>query len=349
MPADGPRPGAPSSRAATWSESDEVEALEDMLYRGRQNLGRELFTIHSNAGPSTQDAAGSTDSGAGHTISGGTSSLRMTVAAWGRSASGAASGTAAAFVEDCQVDGFDASVSRQVEATSRSRALLLQSGPALSRSASDTVSPQLMSRRASSSVNLHAPSIPNSGPESGRGSLSMRMLPGSHRRNSQAAGPYSTGSCGIRPSGSGGGVSSEPVNDYGYGVESGAMASTATVSSSRQASKSRGPSRSSIYAASDISALMLPAPATAGDASDLSSLMVTESARAYGADGQNVTAGGTPSAKPGPGNNVGSAEENGSRLEGGVQQMTVTVSDSGGQSRHIGILDKFRLFGDRAC
>ena len=344
MPADGPRPGAPSSRAATWSESDEVEALEDMLYRGRQNLGRELFTIHSNAGPSTQDAAGSTDSGAGHTISGGTSSLRMTVAAWGRSASGAASGTAA-FIEDCQVDGFDASVSRQVEATSRSRALV-QSGSGHARPISAAVSPQLPSRRASSSVNLRAPSVPDSGPEPGRGSFSMRLLPGSRRRSSQAPGPCSTDSYGFKSSDPGGEVSNELVNYYGTGVRSGA---TAHVSSGRPASRSRGASRSSIYAASDISALMLPGPATAGDASDISALMVTESARPYGADGQNVTARGASLAKPGPENSVGSAVANGSHLEGGMQRMTVTVSSSRGQSWHIGLVPVPLLAFDIVC
>ena len=294
-----------------------------MLYRGGQNFGRELFTIHSNTGRSTQDAAGSTDSGAGHSLS-GDPSMRATVAAWGRSASGAASGTTAAFVEDCQVDGFDVRVSREVETTSRSRALAL-SGPGHARPISAAASPQLPSRRASSSVNLRAPSIPDSGPEPSRGSFSMRMLPSSHRRSSQAPGPCSTDSYGIKSSGPGGEVSNEPVNDYGTGVRSGAATS---VSSGRPASRSRGASRSSIYAASDISALMLPGPATAGDALDISALMVTESARAYGADGQKVTAGGAPSAEPGPGNNVGIAVANG--LEGGMQRITAMVSSSRG-------------------
>ena len=243
---------------------------------------------------------GSSDSGVGHTLSG----TRMAVAALGRSASGTA-----AFVEDCQVDGFDSSVSRQVEAASRGRASSQSSGPGSARLPTNAIlSPRLPSRRASSSVILRAPSIPNLGSEPGRGST--RPLPGSHRRNSQAAAPLGMDSNGDKPSDSGVEASNEPVNDYSTVVRSGAVA---PISSSRTvASRSQAASRSSIYAASVISAVMVTQPALAG---------------AHGAAGQNVKADGDPWAQSRSGDNTGSAVTAGSRSSRGG----VTVSCSAGQ------------------
>ena len=282
-----------------------------MLYHGHQNFGRELFTIHSNANPSTQNLTGSSDSGVGHTLSG----TRMAIAALGQSAPG----TAAAFVEDCQVDGFDSSVSRQVEAASRGRLSSHSSGLGSARLPVNAIlSPRLLpSRRASASVILRAPSIPSTASEPGRGV--MRLLPvGSHRRGSQAAAPLGTESNGDKPSDSGGEASNEPVNDYSMVVRSGAVV---PVSSSRTvASRSQAASRSSIYAGSDISAGVVVTQPAIADAP-------------AGAAGQNEKADGDPWVQRGTGDNTGSGDNAGSAVttgsccpEGGIRQNNITVS-----------------------
>ena len=334
---------------ATHSEGDDIGEMEEMLYLGRRmSLGRELFTIHSNVGPMTQDALGSSaDNSAGggivyRTASGEPSTMSLSVgpASWparGRSASGgtvATSSRTAAFVEDSQVDGDDEEdISRQIEAmTSRGslRAAALMK-PITARAI--IASPQhLPNRRASSSANLRVQSTTSSGPEPG--SSPMRLFPGgrssSHRRNSQpAAGAEPPlgrwGSSGARlgvSAAAGPEVGDSPavVDDYGDSMTRSRAAALATVGSIRGGvdSRSRAPSRSSAYALSDFSALMAPTePSAAAYAEGAASA------------GQNVNAVGKPLAKPCPG---GSAmATTGSGLKGGVPPTTVTVSTLAGK------------------
>ena len=331
---------------ATHSESDDIGELEDMLYLGRRmSLGRELFTIHSNVGPTTQDALGSsTDNSVGggivyRTASGEPSTMLMLAGAVrGRSTSGGPavpSSRTAAFVEDSQVDGDDEEdISRQIEAmTSRGslRAAALMK-PITARAI--IASPQhLPNRRASSSANLRVQSTTSSGPEPG--SSPMRLFPGgsssSHRRNSQPAAGVEVplgrwGSSGARlgaPAAAGPEVGDLPavVNDYCDSVTRSRAAALATVGSIRGGvdSRSRAPSRSSAYALSDFSALMAPTePSAAAYAEGAASA------------GQNVNAVGKPLAKkPGPGGSAMATA--GSGLKGGVPPTTVTVSTLAGK------------------
>ena len=303
---------------ATHSEGDDIGELEEMLYLGRRmSLGRELFTIHSNVGPMTQDALGSSaDNSAGggivyRTASGEPSTMSLSVgpASWparGRSASGgtvATSSRTAAFVEDSQVDGDDEEdISRQIEAMS------LRGSLRAAVLARPITSPQqLPSRRASSSANLRVQSATSSGPEPG--SSSARLFPdsSSHRRNSQpAAGLAATqgwrGSSGARF------ADSAAAGD----AQSGATMLTSTVGSLRGGvgSRSRAPSRSSAYAISDFSAAIELAAAAYADGA---------------AARQNAAAGGEPFSEPDPGGSAMATA--GSCLKGGVPPATtVTVS-----------------------